>query len=62
MKKLAMATAGPTSTADRMLALMRRSLSSRASLRVSPIVIAFIAATSALVGSAVTLTWADKPR
>jgi hypothetical protein len=57
VKKLAMATTEPTSAADGMLALVRRLFSRRASLRVSPILIAFIAATSALVGSAVTLTY-----
>jgi hypothetical protein len=41
-----------------MLALMRRLSSSRAPLRVSPILIVLIVATSAVVGSAVTLTFA----
>jgi hypothetical protein len=56
MKKLAIAPGEATSMADGMLTLLRRLLLFRASLRMSPIVIAFIAATSALVGSAVTLT------
>jgi hypothetical protein len=53
-----MPTAEAASMAGRMLALMRRSFSFRPSLRVSPILIAFIAAMSALVGSAATLTYA----
>jgi Domain of unknown function (DUF305) len=53
-----MATIEQTSVSSRMLALTRRLFSYRASLRVSPILIALIAATSALVGSAVTLTCA----
>jgi hypothetical protein len=56
MKNLPMPSTAPTSTLDRMLALTRKSFSYRASVRVSPILIAFIAAMSALVGSAVTLT------
>lgn len=58
MKKLAMAATDQTSKADGMLALMRRLFSLRAPVRVSPILIAFIAAMSALVGSAVTMTFA----
>ena len=48
----------PTSKADRMLALIRRLSSSRAPLRLNAILIMLIVATSALVGSAVTLTYA----
>jgi hypothetical protein len=53
-----MAAAEPTSKAERMVALMRSLSSCRAPLRVSPILIALIVAMSALVGSAVTLTFA----
>jgi hypothetical protein len=53
-----MAAAEPTSKAERMVALMRRLSSWRSPLRMSPILIALIVALSALVGSAVTMTFA----
>lgn len=58
MKKPVMAIIEPTSTAGRVPASMRRLFSFRTSLRVSPLLIAFIVATSTLVGSAVALTFA----
>jgi hypothetical protein len=58
MKKLALATAEPSSMADRMRALMRKLFSGCALLRVNPLAIASIVVMSALVGSAVTLTFA----
>lgn len=58
MNQPPMPIAAPTSMAGRLLASMLRLFSRRASLQVSPVLIAFIAATSALVGSAVTLTCA----
>jgi hypothetical protein len=53
-----MAATEPTSKADRMLALMRRMSSSRVPLRVNAILIVFIVAMSALISSAITLTFA----